>query len=207
MSTSNVLPLLRRVAPPQRRRGCALLPVLLCALLSDTAAALPSSAPRVILMQLSDDFGWANWGYHGYTNYTPNLDALAREGVVLSRTYVFNLCSPSRCALQTGRNPVHVNAVNSPIQQHNPADPMSGQQGVPLNMTCVRLALRGCFRRPTPLNSSPPPSHRLLPRPLSVGWGAGSSRRLATQPAHTASTTSAWPTLARRLLAAATTTR
>ena len=156
MPTSDVPPL--RDAPPLRSRGCALLPVLLCALLSDSAAALPTNAPRVILMQLSDDFGWANWGYHGTTNYTPNLDALAREGVVLSRTYVFNLCSPSRCALQTGRNPVHVNAVNSPIQQHNPADPMSGFQGVPLNMTCVRLGAAGkdAFDT-TPLTSSSHP--------------------------------------------------
>ena len=43
------------------------------------AAALPPTAPRVLIFQLSDDWGWANFGLHGSTNYTPNLDALARE--------------------------------------------------------------------------------------------------------------------------------
>jgi arylsulfatase A-like enzyme len=41
---------------------------------------------------------------------------------------VYRLCSPSRCALQSGRNPIHVNVLNSPIVQHNPADPVGGYQ-------------------------------------------------------------------------------
>jgi hypothetical protein len=45
---------------------------------------------------------------------------------------VYKLCSPSRCALQSGRNPIHVNVLNSPIVQHNPADPVGGFQGMPV---------------------------------------------------------------------------
>lgn len=41
---------------------------------------------------------------------------------------MYKLCSPSRSALQTGRNPIHVNVLNSPIVQHNPADLVGGYQ-------------------------------------------------------------------------------
>lgn len=105
--------------------------------------SLPASAPRVLLFQLADDWGYANFGLHGSTNYTPHLDALAREGVILDRHYVFKYCSPSRCALQTGRNPIHVNVLNTPISQHNAADAESGQQGVPVHMTGLAQKLAG----------------------------------------------------------------
>ena len=59
------------------------------------------------------------------------------QGVILERHYVFKYCSPSRCALQSGRNPTHVNVLNSPIQQHNARDAQGGQQGMPLNMTGI----------------------------------------------------------------------
>ena len=51
-------------------------------------------------------------------------------------------CSPSRCALQSGRNPVHVNVLNDKIVLHNPADTDSGQQGIPRNMTTIAWKMR-----------------------------------------------------------------
>ncbi len=51
---------------------------------------------------------------------TPNLDKLANGGIQLDNHYVFKFCSPSRCALQTGRNPIHVNVQNVPPENHNP---------------------------------------------------------------------------------------
>ena len=120
---------------------------VLAFVLAASAVGLPASAPKVIIMQLSDDWGWSNWGLHNNLSaaVTPNLDALAHQGVILSRHYVFSYCSPSRCALQTGRNPIHVNVLNSPVTQHNKADPMSGQQGIPVNMTglATKLASAG----------------------------------------------------------------
>ena len=62
--------------------------------------------------------------------------------MILERHYVFKYCSPSRCALQSGRNPIHVNVLNSPLTQHNPADPVSGQQGMPVNMTGLAEKMR-----------------------------------------------------------------
>lgn len=54
---------------------------------------------------------------------------------------MYRICSPSRCALQSGRNPVHVNVLNSDMEQHNEADPLGGYQGIPLNMTTVARKL------------------------------------------------------------------
>ena len=59
-----------------------------------------------ILHILLDDFGWADAGWHrspGYTDLqSPNMDALVRGGIELDRHYVFQFCSPTRCAMQTG---------------------------------------------------------------------------------------------------------
>ena len=97
-------------------------------------------------MLLIDDYGWANLGVHSPNSsevVTPNLDALAASGVLLERHYVHKFCSPTRSALQTGRSPIHVNVLNSPLSQHNPRDPMGGFQGAPRNMTGIAEKLRG----------------------------------------------------------------
>jgi arylsulfatase A-like enzyme len=51
-------------------------------------------------------------------------------------------CSPSRSALHTGRNPLHVNVLNSWLDIHNEADPVGGYQGVPLNMSFLPQKLK-----------------------------------------------------------------
>ena len=44
--------------------------------------------------------------------FTPALDALAADGVRLTRHYAFKICAPSRAALHTGRLPTHVSDSN-----------------------------------------------------------------------------------------------
>ncbi|MBW2386193.1 MAG: sulfatase-like hydrolase/transferase, partial [Deltaproteobacteria bacterium] len=44
-------------------------------------------------------------GYHGSDIETPNIDALAAEGVRLERLYVAPICTATRAALMTGRVP------------------------------------------------------------------------------------------------------
>ncbi|MCR9096646.1 MAG: arylsulfatase [bacterium] len=63
------------------------------------------SRPNVVIL-LADDLGWRDVGYHGARIETPNIDALAREGVELDRFYVQPVCTPTRAALMTGRSPV-----------------------------------------------------------------------------------------------------
>ena len=65
----------------------------------------PSSERPNILLIVSDDAGWADFGFHGGpAELTPRLDALAAEGVVCEQAYVSaSVCCPSRAGLMTGR--------------------------------------------------------------------------------------------------------
>lgn len=78
---------------------------LLAALLLPAANA--SEKPNIIIM-VADDLGWADVGYHGGNIDTPSLDQLAAEGVRLNRFYTTPICSPTRAALMTGRDPMRL---------------------------------------------------------------------------------------------------
>ena len=60
--------------------------------------------PNIILI-ISDDAGYSDFGFTGGNQIpTPNIDRLAREGVVCRQGYVTApVCCPSRMALMTGR--------------------------------------------------------------------------------------------------------
>ena len=99
--------------------------LLAIAILTRTTSGVSTSPPNLIFV-LVDDWGFANFGLHRAERNvssrevaTPNADRQADSGVRLERHYSFMYCSPSRCALQTGRNPLHVNVLNSAIGQHN----------------------------------------------------------------------------------------
>merc|ERR1719454_800197 len=66
---------------------------------------------------------------------SPNMEEVVKAGVELDRHYVYKYCSPTRSAVQSGRNPIHVNALNLSPDVHNPDDPVSGYAAVPRNMT------------------------------------------------------------------------
>ncbi len=64
--------------------------------------------PNVIVM-VADDLGWSDVGFHGGTDIdTPSLDRLAAEGTQLDRFYTTPICSPTRAALMTGRDPMRL---------------------------------------------------------------------------------------------------
>ncbi len=75
------------------------------ALLLPVVAALAADKPNIILIY-SDDHGWADLGVQGSDKdiRTPNLDAMARDGVRFTRGYVSApQCVPSRAGVLTGR--------------------------------------------------------------------------------------------------------
>ena len=66
-----------------------------------------SQQPNVIVI-VADDLGWNDVGYHDGDIDTPSLDRLAREGMQLDRFYTTPICSPTRAALMTGRDPMRL---------------------------------------------------------------------------------------------------
>lgn len=62
--------------------------------------------PHIVLI-LCDDLGWGDTGFNGHPFIqTPQLDALARQGIQLNRFYSASpVCSPTRASCLTGRNP------------------------------------------------------------------------------------------------------
>ena len=63
----------------------------------------PAGAPNVVYVVL-DDVGYAQLGCYGSIIDTPNIDALAAQGVRLANFHTAALCSPTRSCLLTGRN-------------------------------------------------------------------------------------------------------
>ena len=62
-----------------------------------------ADAPDVVVILL-DDTGFAQFGCYGSDIDTPNIDALAAEGVQFTNFHVTPLCSPTRASLLTGRS-------------------------------------------------------------------------------------------------------
>lgn len=81
----------------------------------DPAAA---RQPNIVVL-LADDLGFADVGFRGGEIETPSIDRLAREGVVLDRYYVAPICSPTRAALMTGRDPIKLGIAYDQINPWN----------------------------------------------------------------------------------------
>ena len=75
----------------------------------------PASTPPNIVLIIADDLGWNDVGYHGGPLQTPNIDALAREGVTLERFYCAPVCTPTRAGLFTGRYPIRFGMMRSVV--------------------------------------------------------------------------------------------
>lgn len=70
----------------------------------------PSHTKPNVLFILVDDLGWKDLGSYGSEFYdTPNLDALAKQGIRFTDAYSAHpVCSPTRAAIMTGKDPVRV---------------------------------------------------------------------------------------------------
>ncbi|MFN7571608.1 MAG: arylsulfatase [Betaproteobacteria bacterium] len=65
------------------------------------AAAQPTKRPNIVVI-VGDDLGYADLGAYGSEIRTPNLDALAREGLRFTSFYTHASCSPTRATLLSG---------------------------------------------------------------------------------------------------------
>ena len=66
--------------------------------------AIAQKKPNIILL-FADDAGYADFGFQGSKDLkTPNLDKLAKSGVIFNQGYVTDaVCGPSRAGLLTGK--------------------------------------------------------------------------------------------------------
>lgn len=74
---------------------------LALALAPALSAALAASRPNFLII-LADDLGFSDLGCYGGEIATPNLDALARDGLRFTQAYNTARCWPSRACILTG---------------------------------------------------------------------------------------------------------
>jgi len=68
--------------------------------------------PNILLM-IADDMGYADLGCYGGKSDTPNLDMLAKNGIIFTDFYAAAPnCSPSRAGLMTGKSPARIGMYN-----------------------------------------------------------------------------------------------
>jgi len=111
----------------------------LAALLLTTLAALhaadaPQQKPDIVFI-LADDLGYADVGFNGPDIKTPSIDKLRAAGAKLESFYTLQVCTPSRCALMTGRYPIRYG------RQYNVLRPGS-QVGLSLDERLLPQVLR-----------------------------------------------------------------
>ena len=82
------------------------LSIAYASVLFSSPAVADGARPNFIVVFI-DDMGWGDFSCFGNQQAkTPNVDRLATEGIRFSQFYVNSpICSPSRCALTTGRYP------------------------------------------------------------------------------------------------------
>jgi len=80
------------------------------------------AAPMNVVFILADDLGWSDTTLYGNTSLsqTPNLERLAKRGMVFNRAYSASpLCSPTRASILTGQTPART---GSTAPQHHLAE-------------------------------------------------------------------------------------
>ena len=92
-----------------RTRGTAAVilgALALSAVASGDTSSFQSRQPNIVVI-VADDLGYADVGVHGGKDIpTPNIDAIARNGVRFTDAYVSGpFCSPTRAGLLTGKYP------------------------------------------------------------------------------------------------------
>ena len=64
----------------------------------------PAGAPNILVV-LFDDTGFSDFGCYGSSIATPTIDRLAGEGLRFTGLHTTSMCSTTRAAMLTGRNP------------------------------------------------------------------------------------------------------
>ncbi|MDG0966023.1 MAG: sulfatase-like hydrolase/transferase [SAR86 cluster bacterium] len=81
---------------------------VLLALLSFIVPAFAEAKQPNVIIFLVDDLGWADISLRGAPIDTPAINSLFSEGLTFDRFYATPICSPTRAALMTGRDPLRL---------------------------------------------------------------------------------------------------
>ena len=95
-------------------------------------AVVPAPAdnrPNIILFMV-DDMGWQDTSVPFWTERTPlnntyetpNMERLAREGMLFTQAYASPISSPSRCSLMTGANAARHRVTNWTLRRDESTD-------------------------------------------------------------------------------------
>ena len=92
-------------------------------------AAEESERPNIILF-LVDDMGWQDTSVPFWTEKTPynemfetpNMERLAREGLMFTQAYASSISSPTRCSLITGTNAARHRVTNWTLEKNRMTD-------------------------------------------------------------------------------------
>ena len=95
-----------RITNGSSRRRMQLKKLLILALALFAGSSAQAKQPNIVLVFV-DDMGWEDFSCFGNQDAsTPNIDALAEEGLRFHQFYVNSpICSPSRVAISTGQYP------------------------------------------------------------------------------------------------------
>ena len=117
---------------------------------------------------LVDDLGFDDAsfrrGAQKGARYTPNMQALADDGIILERHHTYLWCSPTRRAFLTGRFPAHITGTQAPT--------CSNLTPLQYSLISEKLAAvgyesifvgKGCASPPAPPPHRPHPCHRKAP--------------------------------------------
>ncbi|KAK7476920.1 hypothetical protein BaRGS_00031859 [Batillaria attramentaria] len=95
--------------------------VLMTVVCIATAAGSAATPPPHIVFVVADDLGWNDVSFRATDMHTPNIDRMAREGIILNSSYVQPLCSPSRSAWMSGFFPFHTGLQHAVINDRQKA--------------------------------------------------------------------------------------
>ena len=116
------------------KRTCA---ILVFATMCLAVSVQATEHPNVIYI-LADDLGYGDLSCYGQTHFeTPNIDALAKQGMKFTRHYSGStVCAPSRCALMTGKHVGHA------VVRGNSEFMPEGQQPMPADTETMAHVLQ-----------------------------------------------------------------
>jgi arylsulfatase A-like enzyme len=82
----------------------------------------PSAPKPNVILIYCDDLGYGDLGCYGNrVIQTPNIDRLAREGVIFTNYLACSaVCAPSRAGLLTGRYPIRTGIIGNPYPTDSP---------------------------------------------------------------------------------------